>query len=85
MKQDLLTKPHWNYLDICEYVGCKKSKAYQIIETCKKQLNGAIRFNPSCVSRDSVLAYLGTTIERETYIKECLERKEVGNHNEKNV
>lgn len=74
MRLDLLTKPHWTYKDICEYAGCKKSKAYEIMDICKKEFNGELRFNQSCVSRDSVLNYLGTSIERETYVKECLEK-----------
>ena len=73
----LLLKPHWDYVDICVYVGCKKSKAYQIIDKCKKELGGSIRFNPHCVTRDSVIAYCGSSIERELYILN-LKRKEEG-------
>ena len=41
---------------------------------CKNELGGKLRFNNSAVSRDSVLAYMGTSIEREMYVKECLEK-----------
>lgn len=76
MRANLLLKPHWDYLDICEYVECKKSKAYEIIKTCKEKFNGAIRFNPGCVTRDSVIAYCGSSIERELYVKNLVERRE---------
>lgn len=74
MKKDLLSKPHWNVSDLMEYVGCKKTKAYEIMKICKKKYGGAIRFERSYITRDSVLAYLGTSIERETYVKDTIER-----------
>ena len=69
-REELLLKPHWNYEDICAFVDCKKSKAYQIIAIVKKEFNGSIKYNPSFVKRDSVIAYLGSSIERELYILE---------------
>ena len=71
-----MLKPHWNYQDICIYCECRKSKAYEIIKVVKEKFNGSIRFNPSCVKRDSVLAFLGTSIERELYVKNLKERRE---------
>ena len=67
-KRELLLKPNWNYHDVCEYVGCQKSKAYQLIDIAKKQFNGSLRFNSQCVKRDSLLQALETTIERELYV-----------------
>ena len=67
-KKDLLLMPVWNYHDVMLYCDVKKSKAYEIISICKKQLNGAVRFNPHGVKRDSVLEYLGTSIEKESYV-----------------
>lgn len=67
-KEELLLKPCWNYKDVMFYCGVKKSKAFEIIKLCKEKLNGAVRFNDHAVKRDSVLTYMGTDIERETYI-----------------
>lgn len=76
MRDELLLKPHWDYVDICMYVGCQKSKAYQIMHIVRKKFNGSIRHESSYVKRDSVLEYLETSIERETYIKDLIERRE---------
>ena len=67
-KQELLEMPVWTYHEVMEYCNVKKSKAFEIIKTCKERLNGNVRFNPHGVRRDSVLTYMGTDIERETYI-----------------
>lgn len=75
-RQELLLKPHWNNKDICDYVECKKSKAYQIMGIAKTKFNGVVCFNSRCVLRDSVLQVIGTSIERETYIlKQIKERR----------
>ena len=63
-----MLKANWNAQNIMDYVGCGKSKAYEIISTVKKFYGGAIIDLPSCVQRDKVLVYLGTSIEREIYI-----------------
>ena len=73
-RQDLLLKPIWNYHDICDYVDCKKSKAYQIMQIAKSKHNGVVKFNSQCVYRDSVLASLGIILERELYIKKLIEK-----------
>lgn len=75
-KQDLLLQPVWDYHDVMEYCGVKKSKAFEIIKVCKTQLNGTVRFNKHGVKRDSVLEYMGSDIERETYILKQLEKQE---------
>ena len=67
-KKDLLEKPVWNYYDVMFYCHVRKTKAYEIMTICRKELNGAVRFNPHGVKRDSVLEYLGTTIEKEIYV-----------------
>ena len=58
-----------------DYIGCKKSKAYQIINKVKKFYDGAIKDLPSYVKRDSVLVYLGSSLERELYILELMKGK----------
>lgn len=61
----LLQKPHWSYKDVMQYCGVKTSKAYEIMAVVRKKYNGTIRDFPSHVRRNSVLAFLGTTIEEE--------------------
>ena len=70
MKKDLLTSPCWTYKSIMEYIGCRKTKAYEIMSKVKRFYNGAIPNEPSFVTRDSVLAYLKTSVERELYVIE---------------
>ena len=76
-REKLLLKPHWDYKDLMDYIGVGKSTAYQIIKVVKRFYNGEIIDQPSYVKRDSVLVYLGTSIERETYCLKLL--KEGGN------
>ena len=64
----LLLKPMWSYLDIMEYCGCKKDKAYLYMKIAREKFGGALRYEPSMVSADSVLAIFGTTREREIEI-----------------
>lgn len=77
MKKDLLRLPIWNYKDLMQFLGCKKTKAYEVIAIVKKHFNGETSFSSSYVKRDSVLNYLGTSIEREIYIDEQIKRKGV--------
>ena len=66
--KDLLEKPVWYCEDVIAYTGFKQSKCYQIMKFCKENLNGAVRFNPHGVKRDSVLEYMGTSLEQECYL-----------------
>ena len=68
IKQDLLLNPCWTYKDIMLYCGVKKSKAHEIMNICKKQFNGSVLFNKHVVKRDSVLEYMGTTLEHEAIV-----------------
>lgn len=58
------------------YLGIKKTKAYEIMDKVKRFYNGSVPDFKGYVKRDSVLNYLGTSIERELYVLEQLERKE---------
>ena len=69
-----MLKPHWNAKEIMAYVDCGKSKAYEIMATCRKYYNGAIAGMSECITRDSVLVYLQTSIEREIYIRKEVEK-----------
>ena len=75
-KKELLETPCWNYHHVMAYCGVKKSKSFEIIKICKEQLNGSVLFNKHLVKRDSVLAYMGTDIERENYILRTLTKEE---------
>jgi len=72
-RKELLLKPNWNYQDVMAYCQVQKSKAFQIMDIVKKQFNGNVLFNPHVVSRDGVLAYMDTSIERERYVIRQLE------------
>lgn len=72
-RKELLGKPAWNYKHLMLYTGYKKSKCFLIMKLVKKQFNGKVTFNPHVVKRDSVLEFLGTSIERERYVIKQLE------------
>lgn len=61
----LLQRPHWTARNIAEYVGCGLTKGYEIMRIVREEYGGTIKHLPSYVRRDSVLAFLGTTIEEE--------------------
>lgn len=75
-KQELLLTPIWNYKQVMAYTGWKKSKAYEVMKICKEKFGGAVRFNDHAVKRDSVLAYMGSDVEREAYIIKTLGDKD---------
>ena len=75
-RKELLVKPAWSYRDVMAYTGWKKSKAFQIIEVCKKELNGEVLFEKHKVKRNSVLAYMNTSIEEELMIIKKLEQED---------
>lgn len=56
------------------YLEVGRTKAYEIIKAVKRFYNGAVPNETSWVKRDSVLNYLGTSIERELYINETLKK-----------
>ena len=75
-RKNLLVKPAWDYKDVMTYCNVKKTKAFEIIKECKTKLNGKVIFNDHAIKRDSVLAYCGTSIERERYVIKQLEADE---------
>lgn len=75
-REKLLLIPNWTCKDVCFYSNSKKTKAYEIMKLAREKYNGGVSFNSQCVSRDSVLLVLGTSIEREIYIlKQLKERR----------
>lgn len=75
-RKELLLMPTWSCEEVMKYTGFAKSKSFQIMNFCKEKLNGKVMFNDHKVKRDSVLAYLDTSIEREKYIIKQLEELE---------
>lgn len=74
--KELMLSPAWTYKQVMVYCQVKKSKAFEIIKVCKEQLNGKVLFDEHKVKRDSVLAYMGSSIERERYVQNQLEKEE---------
>ena len=66
--KNLLKKPHWNYRNVMEYCEVKTTKAYEIMKIVRKEYGGTIKHLPDCVRRNSVLTFLGTTLEEELKI-----------------
>ena len=64
-RQELLLKPIWSYKDICEYVGCKTTKAIELKKLAITQFGGAVKYLPNMVKRNAVLELLGTTFDIE--------------------
>ena len=80
----LLFKPLWNYKDVMEYICCGKTKAYELMNECRKHWYGGVKELPSFVKRDSFLAMIGTTADREILLRkegkpseETLQKREV--------
>jgi len=64
-REELLTKPHWDYNDIAEYLECGSTKAIQIKNQALREFGGSIRYLTHYVTIDSVLKCVGTTRDRE--------------------
>lgn len=64
-KEELLLSPVWSYKHICEYVGCKTTKAIELKKIAVKQFGGAVKYLPNMVKRNAVLELLGTTFDTE--------------------
>ena len=64
-RQELLLKAVWTYKDICDYVGCKTTKAIELKKIAISQFGGAVKYLPNMVKRNAVLEMLGTTFDIE--------------------
>ena len=64
-REELLTKPYWDYHDISEYLDCGSTKAIQIKNQALREFGGSIRYLSQYVTIDSVMECIGTTRERE--------------------
>lgn len=74
MKKDLLKSPIWTYKAVMEYIGCKRTKAFEIMKKVKRFYNGAVPDLNEYVKRDALLNYLGSSIERELYIDNLIKK-----------
>lgn len=72
-RQELIQKPIWSYHEICEYVGCKTTKAIELKKIAITQFGGAVKYLPNMVKRNAVLELLGTTFDTEI---KAIERSE---------
>ena len=64
-KEELLLTPVWSNKHICEYVGCKTTKAIELKKIAITQFGGAVKFLPNMVKRNAVLELLGTSFDNE--------------------
>ena len=65
---NLLLKPAWDYKAIMQYCECGKDKAYSYMKIARAKFGGTLRYEPTKVSTDSVLAIFGTSRAREIEI-----------------
>ena len=73
-RKRLLAKPTYDIKDVMKFTGYAKSKANEIMRTCKEKLNGKVLFNDHAITRNSLLAYLNSSIEQERYVIKQLEQ-----------
>lgn len=64
-KLNLLNKTRFNYKDVMQIVGCKKTKAYDIMKIAKTSFNGQAGIFTSEIKPSALFLLLGTTIEEE--------------------
>jgi len=75
-RKEFLLKPIYDYHDVMKITGYRKSKAIEIMNECKKKYNGSVLFNSHAITRNSLLEYMGTSIEQERYVLHQLEETE---------
>ena len=75
-RKRLLVMPTYSYKEVMQMTGTCKSKAFEIMKICKEKLNGKVLFNEHAITRNSLLAYLGSSIEQERYVIKQLEDKQ---------
>ena len=75
-RKALLAKSAYDCRDVMKMTGYAKSKAFAVMKKCKKELNGRIFLNDHVITRSSLLAFMGTSIEQEVEIIRQLEKKQ---------
>ena len=75
-RKQLLATPCWTYKEVMRYTGFAKSKCFSIMQECREKLNGRVLFNDHAITRNSLLAYMGTSWEVENHYIKQLERKQ---------
>lgn len=64
-KKEILKSAITDYKGVMAFCGVGQTKAYSIMKICKKEYKGTVRYEPKYITTDSLMAYLGTTRERE--------------------
>ena len=75
-REQLLTKPHWDYHDIAEYLNCGTTKAIQIKNQALREFGGSVRYLSQHVTIDSVMKCIGTTRDREIEVLNKIKNKQ---------
>lgn len=75
-RKRLLAMPTYSYHEVMKLCQVKKSKAFLIMRECREKLNGRVLFNDHAITRNSLLAYMGTSWEVENHYIKQLERKQ---------
>lgn len=75
-RKQLLSMPTYTYHDVMKMTGTAKSKSFEIMKICREKLNGKVLFNDHAITRNSLLAYMGTSWEVENHYIKQLERKQ---------
>ena len=64
-KEKYLLKASYDFKDVMALAECKKTKAYEVMEACRKRYRGSIPGRPGAITARSYWEYQGTTIEQE--------------------
>jgi len=62
---ELLIKPTWSYKEIMAWCYVSKTTAIKIKDMAIKENDGGVQYGSHLVKTDAVLAYYGTTREKE--------------------
>lgn len=75
-KEHLLLKLGLTASDVQELCGCCRSKAYQIMNICRKQYNGKAGVLTNAITPSSLCLALGTSLEAELRLIDSTKGKE---------
>lgn len=64
-KENILIKPCLTVEDVMIYTNFSKSHSYKIMSICRKEFNGKAGLRSEAIKTESLMQYLGTTLERE--------------------
>lgn len=64
-KLEILKKAILDYKDIMAFCEVGQTKAHEIMRVCKTHYSGALKFESKYITCESLMAYLGTSREKE--------------------